>query len=311
MPPELNWEDWLTAKKDQLELNVSAEIENRDNPKLVYRFFTINCNGILINEDQLIHFLITQVTHFVFSKKDIAEFEEDEMDPLEEALKKFGDVDPIRDGKYGELLLYILTECYLGAPMVAQKLSYTYPNVQAKGSDGVFMGNYNGEPALFIGEAKMRETYSVCLSDAVSSIERFHNDDDFLKNDLWIAKKQLREDMSGDDLDYIYQSLKPNTETFSENSMVHPVLLMYKEKKISKLISESTSQSELEQKLKDLITKNEAKRVKSITDLCSELTSLEKVYMDYFLIPVESVSEFREKCYAAFHGNKRYVREES
>lgn len=56
----------------------------------------------------------------------------------------FGQKDPQADGKYGELLLFVLVESVLGCKMIAHKLkSLTNVIDQIKGGDGVFLGNYD------------------------------------------------------------------------------------------------------------------------------------------------------------------------
>lgn len=304
----MDWKKWITVDKMALNNHLILEIENEEENNLFYRFFTIQLNDKSIDEDSLINYIKEQTIKFIFTEKDIREFQDDGIEPLNEALAKFGDVDPIRDGKYGELLLYILTEAILESPMVVQKLSFTYPNNQAHGADGIFIGDYKGNPSLFIGESKMQQKFSDCLTNALASIERFHTDEQFLKQELLISRKQLRDDLNGTDLDFIYQSLKHGSDEFSSNSIVHPILLMYNENKFQEIINDSASQVLLKQSLLDLITGKLEKRIQYITSKSLDVRKNEKVFLDFFLIPVHDMTEFREKCYQAFHNGKRFQR---
>lgn len=305
---DINWKNWISVDRMELEKQLIIEAENEEEENLYYRVFSINIFGNSINDESLISYIKEQSIKFIFTEKDIVEFEEDGIDPLSEALAKFGDVDPLSDGKYGELLLYILTEAILETPMIVQKLSFTYPNNQAHGSDGIFMGRYKDKSALLIGESKMRQQYSICLSNAIDSIERFHNDDEYLRQELLISKKQLRNDLSSEDLDFIYKSMKHGSDEFNTNVLVHPILLMYREKEIKDIIDKASSDMQLKSSLLEIINKRLEKRIKSIKNNSVELRKKERVYLDFFLIPVSDMNEFREKCYAAFHGGNRFLR---
>lgn len=305
----INWTNWLTINHGEVEAHLQLEVEDEVEDNLHYRFYTLTLNGASINEDSLINYLKEQVTKFIYSDNDIREFEQDGLNPFDEAIAKFGDIDPIRDGKYGELLLYVLTEAILSTPMVVQKLSFTYPNNQVMGADGVFLGEYKGNRALLIGESKMQQNYSICLSSAISSLERFNLGGSFLKEELWMARKYFRDDLNVDNLDIIYDCLKQGTDAFNANIIVHPTLLIYKEKEIQNINDRSSSKEELEKAISDLIELRKEARIGSIKRVANELLERERVYLDFFLIPVANVNEFREKCYEAFHGH-RYERED-
>ena len=304
-----DWSDWLTINNEDVEAHLKVSITDAATERLLYRFFTITNNSSSIDEDTLINYLREQVTKFIFTEQDIEEFESDGLNPFDEAILKFGNVDPISDGKYGELLLYVLTEAILKTPMVVQKLSFTYPNNQVMGADGVFLGTYKGKSALLIGESKMQQRYGICLSSAIGSIERFEKDEKYFKQELWMSRKHLRGDLKQKDLDFIFNSLKHGTTEFKENILVHPILLIYKEKEIQGINDDSVTSDELEKNLLDLINKRLEKRVDSLKKMCENLLENEEVYLDVFLIPVKNVNDFREKCYTIFHDGKSYKRD--
>ena len=52
-------------------------------------------------------------TKIIIDEKDIKELIEDGYEPSDKALSYFGDIDPLTDGRYGELILYLFTNTEL------------------------------------------------------------------------------------------------------------------------------------------------------------------------------------------------------
>lgn len=135
-------------------------------------------------------------------------------------------------GKYGELLLFALVESVLGCKMIAHKIKHlTNVNDEIKGSDGVFLGDYNDEKAIMFGESKIMQSLSGAIVDALESINRYHNDPESAHNrshELIIAREDIdKYDLDGVDIDELYDRLDPETETYRSQILVHPIILMY------------------------------------------------------------------------------------
>jgi hypothetical protein len=266
----------------------------------------------LNNEQDIIGFinyLCSEVEQYVFDKKEIKELIEDGHVPLDKALSYFGDIDPLTDGRYGELILYLFVESVLQTPMIVHKISQTYnDNDQVKGADGIFVGNINDKATLLIGESKMRNSFNLCVSDVIESLERFIKKSETINRELDVAKKHLSRDLNNldqGDLDIIYQSLRTKHKKFEEYSICYPAFLMYKEKKIGKIIEEDLI--EIENGVLQLIESVKTKRANYIK---KSLSNVSDITLEFFMMPVRDVSSFREMCYQVFHNGRKYERKE-
>lgn len=273
------------------------------------KFYSLKCENNELNIEGFINYLYCEVEKYVFDEKEIKELIEDGHNPLEKALSYFGDIDPLTDGRYGELILYLFVESVLQAPMIVHKISQTYNNNdQVKGADGIFIGNINDKATLLIGESKMRNNFNLCVGDVMESLGRFISDSETVERELDVVKKHLSRnlhDLERGDLDFIYQSLRVKQKEFKEYSMCYPAFLMYKEKKIGKIIEEDLT--EIENEVLKLIKSVKTKRTNYIK---KSLPDVLDITLEFFMMPVKDVSSFREMCYQIFHNGKKYERKE-
>ncbi|MCL6265956.1 DUF1837 domain-containing protein [Flagellimonas sp. 2012CJ39-3] len=237
----------------------------------------------------------------------MTEILEDGDSPQEKALSYFGDKDPLRDGRYGELILYLFVEAILGAPLVVHKIGHTYnDNDEIKGSDGLFIGSKDGKSTLFLGESKMRGSFSVCVSDALDSISRYINNPKAVDRELRVAKKHLSRDLNNLDeesLDLIYQSLRTKQPEFKEYDICYPAFLMYKEGKVERMINDNLP--DIENEVNNFLSRIGERRTKYIE---SSLSQTNNTTLEFFLMPVINVNNFRELCYEVFHNGKKFPR---
>ena len=301
---EYPWHKLVRVSGEEAKKWLVLSKETKISDTLSVRFYSLPIKDDKIDEEGFISFVLSTIEGYVFDVAEVEELRGDGEDPFTNALKFFGDVDPIRDGRYGELLLYILTEGMFNVPLVVHKIAQSYnPNKQVEGSDGLFIGLHGDKFSLLIGESKMRNVFSVCLPDAIGSIDRFHAGE-ALTHELKVARRHLSKDI--DNLDHValkqlYDSLKPNKPEFAQFNLAHPILLVYKEKKIAEI------ESDVEKALLELINSNSAKREQSVKN---QTTHLGKVQMDFFLIPVSDVNSFRNNLYKAFHNGEEYVKKD-
>lgn len=293
----------MSAEEASKWLILSKETKLTDN--LTVRFYRLPHIDNAVDEAGFINYVLKSIQGYVFDVDEIKELINDGEDPFESAIKFFGDVDPLRDGRYGELILYILTEGLLGVPLVVHKIAQSYsPNKQVEGSDGLFIGNFGGELSLMIGEAKMRTRFSVCLPDAVGSIERFKAGNDALSHEIKVARKHLSKDINNldqDALTHLYNSMKFAKPEFDQFKISHPILLVYKEKDIGKI------EAEVEKAVTEIIQSNSEKIEKSITSTVSELKDNT---LHFFLVPVADVNQLRKNLYKAFHDGQEYIKKD-
>jgi hypothetical protein len=306
---EIDWTKLLKVKRDiffnLFSLNEEVVISN----EVKIKFYSLKYNGNSPDDLAFINHFYEAAVHYVFDEKDIKELIEDGYEPSDKALSYFGDIDPLTDGRYGELILYLFIEAVLQTPMIVHKISQTYNNNdQVKGSDGLFIGTIDGQATLLLGESKMRNNFHVCVGDALKSLKRYINNPESIDRELEVAKRHLSQDLKNldeNDLDLIYQSLRTKQSEFQEYNICYPAFLMYKEGKIKNIIA--ANKPEIEIQVLEFLKSIQDRRSKYINESLPEITN---ITLEFFMMPVVDVSTFREKCYTVFHNGKKYEREE-
>lgn len=314
-----------------------SHLNEKVGDKISMRLYTIKPVSTTIDFLSLSKFLTKILPHYVYSVKEIEDDIEREIKRLVKALRfsnkgmeeheiqeildiesarvrneawseKFNDSriffkkssEDYIGGKYGELLLFALVEGVLGCKMIAHKIRHlTNVNDEVKGSDGIFIGNYNNEPSMLIGESKIMKSMSGAITDALDSINRYHNDPEKahnLSHELVIARADIHKyDVEGVDIDELYNRLDPTQDAYRTQILVHPIILMYERKYIGDAQKKAKSHKEFQ----ELVSKELLKRVKNKKEVFKLIEKhvkecdLEHAFLDFFLVPVDNVANFR------------------
>lgn len=310
MAKKLDEIDWLKLLKVDRDIffdwfNLKEEVVVSKDVKI--KFYSLNYKNNKPDDEGFIKHLYQQVENYVFDEKTIRELKEDGDIPYEKALSYFGDIDPISDGRYGELILYLFVEAVLQTPMIVHKIAQTYNNNdQVKGSDGLFIGNINKKATLLIGESKMRNNFHVCVGDVIKSLERYIDNAESIDRELEVAKNHLSQDLKNldeNDLDLIYQSLRTKQIEFQEYNICYPAFLMYKEVKIKNLIAENLP--EIESQVLEFLDSIKNRRSNYLKNSLPEINN---ITLEFFMMPVQDVNSFRKMCYKIFHNGKEYTK---
>ncbi|MCT3699007.1 DUF1837 domain-containing protein [Elizabethkingia anophelis] len=292
--------------------------------KITVRGYTPKSMGTKFSCDSLIEELGFMLPDYVHTEADkektlkqlISKYDEEtgrkrlDVALLKDAQTFFGKKDPSTDGKYGELLLFALTESILKSKMVAHKIKgLSNPKDQVKGGDGIFLGNYeinNGEftQAILIGESKIMKGFSDCIDDAYDSLNRFHDpitQSEFNAVEYLVASNTMFIDKSDLDYDEVYDLLTPGTNAFKKQIMVHPILIMYNTAKIDTIERNAKDNSDFELMMKDFMEKEKSEFIKKIEDKMKAFPNIEKVYVDFFIFPFNNIDFFRNGMYYNIH----------
>ncbi|NHF58123.1 DUF1837 domain-containing protein [Flavobacteriaceae bacterium TP-CH-4] len=269
--------------------------------KLVLRTYSLQFSGTKYETNALIEYMADSIVNYVLTPKQIKKIEEKGRQPFREAMRYFGDKNPTYDGKYGELLLYLITEAVLKTPLIVFKLPLNAKD-QVKGGDGIFLGDYEDKPAILIGEAKTWKTLSESLKDALKSLARFHSNQNTtaMEYEYFIARNRIRNDLTENELDYIYDCFTPGTVEYKGRVQVHPVLILYDDKRIDGI--DASDNVDGNTKLNKLIEESLDRNFKSIKKICADNNGVDKVYLDFFLIPLNDVDAFKHSIFTAIHG---------
>lgn len=204
--------------------------------KVKTRAFSIRFSGNHEHMQALIEFMANKIIEFTLSEAEIKELKTKGKVPWREAAKSFGSADPKREGKFGELLLFLLVEAILKTPMIAHKIkSLSDPKDQIKGSDGAFFGSYNNTYSLLLGEAKVYKNRNQAITDALKSVDKFYNAASAgqeMKTELFVIKQTITTDLSPEQLNFLLKVLDTQTEEYQKVNKVHPILIVYDEGKI-------------------------------------------------------------------------------
>lgn len=304
---EIDWEGFLTIRDMWVsELLTEYVLEEKD--KITLRIYTVKFNRNIYDIDAFAKFVVASTKAYVLSPDYVKNAEAKGQDALAEALGYFGVVNPSKDGKYGELILYMLTESVLKTPLIALKMPGNNKD-QQKGADGIFCGYYKGDiPAILIGESKTWADLNAAMYDALDSLYRFYDpkNAESIKYEFLVAKTYIKSrlSLSKEELDYMYSCLTPGTEEHNKLSKVHPVLIMYNDKELKEIIEEPQENSEA--KFADIVKLKVSKHLSEIKAKQDNYEGLKDSFLDMFLIPLKDVDEFRQLLYKLIHNGNSW-----
>lgn len=298
-----DWSKHIKIKRDEILKQLNQHFFNV-NDKLALRFFTLKPSGTQLLVNGICDVLHDNLAHYVYGESDLQK--KGEMWAGLNAKNYFGQKQPQTDGKYGELLLFVLVESILGCKMIAHKIrSLSNYKDQVKGGDGIFIGSYKVEeveyPAYLIGESKVTAKFADALKESLESIDRFHKTTaGFLSDELIVSQEFIK--VVSTNIDELYDRLTPSTDAFKKQLLIHPVLLMYNTSWFDALEKASKNQSDLEKAIETKLTGSDVKLITKIKNKIKEYPEVEKVYLDFFILPSKSIDEFRNTMYQKIHG---------
>lgn len=291
----IDWTRLLTVDASEAaQLFVSHPVATA--PKIRFRGFTLRFCGTQQGTVPLIDCLSRLLLKYVFPETERpADIE------WRKARNKFGNNDPSRDGKAGEMLLYLFVEAFLRSPLMAYKLKdLGNSNDQVKGADGVFVGEYEGQPALLIGESKIHKDLDSAVGSTLGSLHRFHEGTAALTNELMIARKYPKErGLTQEELDAACQLMS----TDSDRVLVHPVFICHDCVDIAEVAGMAKSQAEAEAALAPKMQTLAASWQAQVEGLRTKFSRPFQVFLDFFFLPVEDCLRLRQDFYEMLHGH--------
>lgn len=326
----INFSNLITINKKWVDKEFNHHYTQKVNNKLNVRLYSIKPSGTTINSISLANTLLDMLPYYFKSKSEIDKQVKKEVAKTVHEYSTACEIDQVEElnkiiftrtyreaknffkkknsdsksGKYGELLLFGLVESILDCKMIAHKITnLTNYHDEVKGGDGIFMGNYklsngNIENAYLIGESKVWKDYSGAKKDALESINRFYDSKiqaDFKTLEFFIAQKDIEKVIDDKaDIDELYDRLDQKSELFKSQIAVHPILIMYETKKYDNLMKKALNNIELTDLIDENIKSKQDKTLNSIAIKVKEFPELEKVFLDFILIPTNSVADFND-----------------
>lgn len=162
---------------------------------------------------------------------------------------------------------------------------------------------------MLIGEAKIEQSVTVAITHALDSINRFHSSISTGTNldyELLISSTALRNDMSIEQLDFLYRCLKIGTKEFRSNIIVHPILIIFEDKKINSIEEDCEDCDHAERLMKTFLEQRIKLNIENIKKKIAEYDKVRAVYLDFFFLPMSSVKDLRYDLYKSIH-NVPYI----
>jgi hypothetical protein len=201
------------------------------------------------------------------------------------------DNSPDKTGEAGELLLYFLMEAVLKAPQVVAKMELkTNHKDEIKGSDGMH-AKWNPEDDVvdfFFGESKLYQSSSDAISNAIESIDEFHNNKMY-RHEFTMVTKHFK--YADENTKNAISEILVHGEPGSDVRVNHACLIGYDFKKY-KSLPLNKSKNEI---TADFCSQFLVDSARLVNLLQKSFDKFDKKHLkfDVFFVPFPSVVEFR------------------
>lgn len=289
-----DWSAHTVIEEDDLK-DYIFEADDYSEKKLRVKSYCIEIGGRNIDSESFIEYISNQFPNFILSQKEIDRAKWGYKEAIRETRSS---EDVLTDGLYGEILLFLFVEGMLDLPMISYKVSLKPDRGgEVSGADSVYFGNYRGQPALGLGEAKFRQSWSDCVSSSLDSTDRFHGPSAEAKRkaEINIAARSAHNNFKNESADELVEAV---TSTPREYQIIHPIFLGYQSDKIGKVQEEPRDDGELKEKiLEEIDASNLAEDIEESLD--QSYNDLKRYWLLFFLLPVENSNRFKKRLHNA------------
>lgn len=199
-----------------------------------------------------------------------------------------------RSGEFGEILLYMLLESVLNAPIIACKMYLkTSMQMPIHGTDGIHMGADNDNLIIYWGESKFHKEMNSAITDIINSVSSFSINTERRKNEIRLINSNLNIGTLNQNLkDEIKNYFNPYNEMSNKLIECHACLAgfdstLYNKAKDIGSPSCETIFCELYRKEFQTIFDKIINKIR--------INKLETLRFSYFLLPFPSIDEARRK----------------
>lgn len=267
--------------------------------------------------DELCEKLASRVTSFCMTREDRrkakaedanSEYETAATDTLNARARRLfiqASKSSSRSGEGGELLLFVLAEEYLNAPLLVSKMRLkTNTQMPVYGSDGIHAAwdSEAGVMVLYFGESKLHATLTGAVTDAMKSVAELASDDGGrYQHELTLAQnysdldgmpKEMQEEM--------LRFLDPwNTMESSKRIDKFAILIGFDEKAYEDL--KKIPRNQVEDKFKELYVAT-VRHTMGYTQKKLEEKGIHLEAVELFFLPLPSVEQFRKTFMSKLNG---------
>jgi len=283
--------------------------------KISGRFFYVKFRDSKPTIDDLVAIAHARMVNFVMPRSRIDEVQSElqanpgVMDPWvllsTEARDLFmrTDKETGRSGELGELLLYMLIEWVLKAPIVACKMYLkTSQQMPVHGVDGIHLGYDSDKLIMHWGESKLHQTLASALDDISSSISGYLKDPKKYANEVRIIRSNLNLSTLHDEARQAIKNYFNPYKPESNNLIESYACLAGFDSKLYESVAHLAHDA-----CETAFRAAYEKRVESACKLIAEkvkAAGLDSFRFSYFLLPFPSVDDARAKFQARLWGTK-------
>lgn len=292
---EFNWDSFTRTSTEEL-FNYIIEIDEEENQDFHIKNFSLKVGAARFNEKAFVGFLTNKVKEFVFSQSEIKDIEGSADRAVYPKIQnkigpKIGDS---KEGVWGELILFILTEAVYEMPLISHKVSMKQSNkMEVFGSDGVFFGNIDGKECLGIGESKMKKDLKRAIYDSLKSTERFHKPEEEKKieQELDFVSSNLSDDLNAEEQKHLAEKLTNPKESVR---VVHPVFICYESDDFAAAEADSEFDEELREQIESIIKDEEFSQVVK-EKIEQNFENIDSHLIMMMFLPVKNLEDFRDR----------------
>ncbi|WP_193763604.1 hypothetical protein [Enterobacter hormaechei] len=103
-------------------------------------------------------------------------------------------------------------------------------------------------------------------------------------------------------MELIYKAFTPGDDIYSECVKTHPVLLIFEDAEIKSIEEKAINKAEAERLFDAWLTKKKEAIKSDIDAKLIKYPNVKPCFLDFFLIPMTDVGEFKKSLYRAIHG---------
>lgn len=297
-------------------IGVMDKVWEADGSKITGRFFYVMFRDSKPTVDDLVTIAHARLVNFVMPRERIEEVQAEltnnpgVMDPWMALATEARDLfmktnnETGRSGELGELLLYMLIEWVLKAPIVACKMYLkTAQQMPVHGVDGIHLGYESDKLILHWGESKLHQTLHSALDDIAESVSEFVGDPTKYDNEIRIVRANLNLGaMDADARQAIKNYFNPYKLESNNFAASYACLAGFDSKLYDDVAHLDHSECEAAFR-----TAYEAKRIDSACKLIEQKVTaagLDQYRFSYFLLPFPSVDEARAKFQKRLWGSQ-------
>lgn len=301
---DITWSECLTVKTDWVE-NYFHRIPEALDLKVRAHALSLKFSGNRQESLALAKYVGSRIEHYVFDRKELDEYKARDENAYPMASSFFANTDPVYDGKYGELILYLLVEAIFQTPMVCHKLSLlTNVKDQVKGGDGIFFGQRHNNISILIGESKIYQDLGGAISSSLDSIDRFNQNHlpSSLDHELFIARSNISKNFTLEQANALLKAFRPGTDEYQACNKIFPILLIYDDKNIDSIEERASNKEHAEELVSEWIKEHSDEAVNTIRTRLQNKSELRKLFLEFFLVPMSSVETFKKTLFKQIHG---------